>query len=58
MAAGQVIAPIAMVLITSVLAYGWTRFRHSADLPLVVLAGVAIAVLLEGRRDPPGRLAR
>jgi 4-amino-4-deoxy-L-arabinose transferase-like glycosyltransferase len=44
-----ILVPPALVTIVSVLAYGYTRFRHSADLAIVVLAGLALAHLLERR---------
>jgi 4-amino-4-deoxy-L-arabinose transferase-like glycosyltransferase len=39
------LTPVALVTIVSVTAYGYTRFRHPADLALVVLAGLALARL-------------
>lgn len=44
--------PPAVVTIVTVLGYGYPRFRHSADLVIVVLAGLAAAHLLERRRSP------
>jgi hypothetical protein len=41
-----VLAPFVTVTLTSVLAYGQIRFRHSAELSLVVLAAVALDRLL------------
>lgn len=46
------LVPPVLVTAVSVLAYGYTRFRFSADLAIVVLAGVAIAGRLERRRAP------
>ncbi|MDQ3936985.1 MAG: glycosyltransferase family 39 protein, partial [Actinomycetota bacterium] len=42
------VAPVA-VTIVSVLAYGYARFRHTADLSIVVLAGLAVADRLRAR---------
>ncbi len=39
-------APFVTVTLTALLAYGSIRFRHSAELPLVVLAAVALDRLL------------
>jgi ABC-type Fe3+-siderophore transport system permease subunit len=39
-------APFITVTLTTLLAYGSARFRHSAELPLVVLAAVALDQLL------------
>ena len=49
------LAPFITVTVTTLLAYGQIRFRHSAELSLVVLAAVALDRLLPsaGRRDPP-----
>jgi 4-amino-4-deoxy-L-arabinose transferase-like glycosyltransferase len=46
------LAPFVTVTLTSLLAYGQIRFRHSAELSLVVLAAIAIDGLLR-RRDAP-----
>lgn len=43
------LVPPAAVTIVSVLGYGYTRFRHTADLAIVVLAGLALAHLAERR---------
>jgi 4-amino-4-deoxy-L-arabinose transferase-like glycosyltransferase len=43
------LVPVAAVTFVSVTAYGYTRFRHSADLAIVVLAGLALAHLAERR---------
>jgi hypothetical protein len=42
-------APFVTVTLTSLLAYGQIRFRHSAELSLVVLAGVALDRLIGAR---------
>jgi 4-amino-4-deoxy-L-arabinose transferase-like glycosyltransferase len=51
-----VLAPFVTVTVTTLLAYGQIRFRHSAELSLVVLAAVAVDRLLPARRwrDAPG----
>jgi hypothetical protein len=46
------VAPFITVTVTALLAYGSIRFRHSAELSLVVLAAVALDQLLP-RRDRP-----
>ena len=48
------LAPFITVTVTTLLAYGQIRFRHSAELSLVVLAAVALDRLLpsEQGRDP------
>ena len=51
------LVPPAAVTIVSVLGYGYTRFRYSADLAIVVLAGLALAHLLENRRAVSDRAA-
>ncbi len=45
------LAPVAMVFVQSVIGYGIPRFRHAAEIVIVVLAGVAITRLLERRRE-------
>jgi Dolichyl-phosphate-mannose-protein mannosyltransferase len=48
-----VLAPFVTVTLTSLLAYGQIRFRHSAELSLVVLAAVAMdRVLPSAEREP------
>jgi 4-amino-4-deoxy-L-arabinose transferase-like glycosyltransferase len=44
------LAPVALVIASSVIAYGVPRFRHAAELVIVVLAGVAVAALADRRR--------
>jgi 4-amino-4-deoxy-L-arabinose transferase-like glycosyltransferase len=44
--------PLALVALTSVLAYGTSRFRVAADVALVILAGVTLARLAERRLTP------
>ena len=39
-----------VVILTSLVAYGSVRFRHSAELALVVLAAVALDALWRSRR--------
>ena len=41
--------PFITVTVTALLAYGQIRFRHSAELSLVVLGAVALDRLLPGR---------
>jgi hypothetical protein len=40
---GILLAPVALAIVVSVLGYGTPRFRVPAEIPLVVLAAVAIA---------------
>jgi 4-amino-4-deoxy-L-arabinose transferase-like glycosyltransferase len=44
------LAPVAVVLIVTAIGYGFPRFRHAADLVIVVLAAVAVGRLLEVAR--------
>jgi 4-amino-4-deoxy-L-arabinose transferase-like glycosyltransferase len=44
------VAPFVTVTLTALLAYGAIRFRHSAELSLVVLAAVALDRLLPARK--------
>jgi hypothetical protein len=43
------LAPFAMVVATSVIAYGYTKFRYPAEVPLVVLGAVGVEAFV-GRR--------
>jgi 4-amino-4-deoxy-L-arabinose transferase-like glycosyltransferase len=43
------LVPPVVVTFVSITAYGYTRFRHTADLVIVVLAGLALAHLAERR---------
>ena len=52
------LAPVLLVFATSVIAYGVPRFRHAAELVIVMLAGVAIASLLDRRGAADRRAAR
>jgi hypothetical protein len=45
-------APVVTVTLTTLLGYGSIRFRHSAELTLVVLAGVALDALWQRRAEP------
>jgi 4-amino-4-deoxy-L-arabinose transferase-like glycosyltransferase len=36
------LAPVALALVTTLIAFGYSRFRYAADVSLIVLAGVAI----------------
>ena len=47
--------PLITVTLTSLLAYGNPRFRHSAEIPIVVLAAVAIDRLAPRRPPAPRR---
>jgi hypothetical protein len=53
------LAPVAVVLIATVTGYGLPRFRHAADLVMVVLAAVALTHVSErlGRRRATRELA-
>jgi 4-amino-4-deoxy-L-arabinose transferase-like glycosyltransferase len=44
------LAPVAMVIVQSLIGYGIPRFRHAAEITIVVLAGVAVSRLLDRRR--------
>jgi hypothetical protein len=46
-----IVAPILMVAITTVVFYGFLRFRQPAEISIVVLAGVAIDALWSRRQD-------
>jgi hypothetical protein len=39
------VAPFVLVALAAALVYGYLRFRHPAEIPLVILAGVAIEQL-------------
>jgi hypothetical protein len=43
------VAPFVMVTLTTLLGYGTARFRHAAELALVVLAAVALDRLARRR---------
>jgi 4-amino-4-deoxy-L-arabinose transferase-like glycosyltransferase len=43
---GLLLAPVALVVVVSILGYGTPRFRVPAEIPLVVLAAVALAALV------------
>jgi hypothetical protein len=45
-----VLAPVALVVLVAVAGYGSTRFRVPAEVPLVVLAAVTLAVIGPARR--------
>ncbi|HVG74702.1 MAG TPA: glycosyltransferase family 39 protein [Thermoleophilaceae bacterium] len=49
--------PLVVVTVASLLTYGSVRFRHTAELVLVVLAAVAIDALLRRRAEPEVRPA-
>jgi hypothetical protein len=44
------LTPVVLVVVVSVLGYGTPRFRVPAEIPIVVLAAVAIGALLDRRR--------
>jgi 4-amino-4-deoxy-L-arabinose transferase-like glycosyltransferase len=44
--------PVVTVTVTALISYGSVRFRHSAELTLVVLAGVALDALMIARDGP------
>jgi hypothetical protein len=46
---GILLAPVALVAVVSVLGYGTPRFRVPAEIPIVVLAAVALGALLDRR---------
>lgn len=48
------LAPVAVVFIATAVGYGFPRFRHAADIVLVVLAAVAVGRVLEKRRTGLG----
>jgi len=47
-----IVAPILMVAITTVVFYGFLRFRQPAEISIVVLAGVALDALWSRRSAP------
>jgi 4-amino-4-deoxy-L-arabinose transferase-like glycosyltransferase len=47
------LSPLVLVTLSSAIAYGVPRFRHAADLAIVVFAGCAIALVLERRTPAP-----
>ena len=49
------LAPIVLVTVVSALTYGSSRFRVAAELPVMVLAAVAVAELASRRRGGAGR---
>ena len=49
------VSPIVLVTVASVIGYGTPRFRHAAEIPLLVFGGVAVTAALESlqaRRRP------
>jgi 4-amino-4-deoxy-L-arabinose transferase-like glycosyltransferase len=46
------LAPVTLVVLQSALGYGFPRFRHAADLVMVVLAAGALVALLDRARRP------
>jgi hypothetical protein len=55
---GLLLAPLALALVTTLIAFGYSRFRYAADLSLIVLGAAAIDRLLDRRGRPyaAGRL--
>jgi 4-amino-4-deoxy-L-arabinose transferase-like glycosyltransferase len=51
---GVLLSPFVLVVVVSLTAYGFTRFRISAEPALVVLAAVALDALLRRRSGPSG----
>jgi 4-amino-4-deoxy-L-arabinose transferase-like glycosyltransferase len=57
---GIIVCPILLACIQAVLIYGYLRFRHPAEISIVVLAAVgleALAVRMTGRRSAPAPAA-
>ncbi len=52
---GILLAPFALVVAISILGYGTPRFRVPAEIPLVVLAAVALSGLAQRRTRPVAR---
>ena len=46
------LAPLALAVATTLLAFGYPRFRYAADVGLIVLAGCALARMRLSRRAP------
>ena len=44
------LAPLALAVVTTLIAFGYSRFRYAADVSLIVLAGVALDRALARRR--------
>jgi 4-amino-4-deoxy-L-arabinose transferase-like glycosyltransferase len=51
------LAPLALVVVVALLGYGTPRFRVPAEIPIVVLAAVAIDAVVRARRGPAARAA-
>jgi hypothetical protein len=54
---GFLLAPLALVVVVSVLGYGTPRFRVPLEIPLVVLAAVAVEAVVRARRVRSARTA-
>jgi 4-amino-4-deoxy-L-arabinose transferase-like glycosyltransferase len=54
---GFLLAPLALVVVASVLGYGTPRFRVPLEIPLVVLAAVAVEAVVRARRVRSARTA-
>ncbi len=46
------LAPVLLVTISSALSWGTTRFRHPAEISIVILAAIALCAALDRRRAP------
>jgi hypothetical protein len=44
------LAPVALAVLTTLLAFGYSRFRYGADVSLIVLAAVALDSAARRRR--------
>jgi 4-amino-4-deoxy-L-arabinose transferase-like glycosyltransferase len=51
------LAPLALVAVVALLGYGTPRFRVPAEIPIVVLAAVALDAVVRARRGPAARAA-
>jgi hypothetical protein len=51
------VAPLALVVIVTVVSYGWTRFRVGLEPGAIVLAAVGVSALWPALRDRAGGLA-
>jgi len=49
---GFLLAPLALVVVVALLGYGTPRFRVPLEIPIVVLAAVAVEAVVRARRGP------